>query len=192
MLKNNLFTIKQIRFIVCGVALMVVALCLTGCAKEKTLDYRPAPPPSVLELRRAYLGELHADGVQVIKLGQTIRVVLLSDELFNPDSANMQENYRPVLRALSGLMQTYDKVNVKVAAYTDSLGRVKRQQGLTTRQAQVVASFLWSHGIDARLEYAEGYNRKNPVGWNGSKDGRFDNRRVEVSFRFYPESIPYA
>ncbi len=76
---------------------------------------------------------------------------------------------------------------VQVAAYTDNNGHIERQQALTTRQAQVGASFLWSRGVNARLSYAVGYNRKNPVDYNGSSHGRFNNRSVEISFRFYPE-----
>ena len=171
-------------------ALAVAALFLAACAK--TIDYHRAFSPSVDALRHAYLDELHDDGVQVIKLGETFRFVLFSGDLFNADSANFQQPYRPVLKTLAALMKTYDKVNVKVAAYTDNKGSVKRQQALTTRQAQVVASFLWSEGVDARLEYAMGYNRQNAVDWNGNAKGRFYNRRVEISFRYYPRSIPYA
>ena len=170
--------------------LMVTMLLLASCAK--TIYYRRALSPSVDALRHAYMDELHDDGVQVIKLGETFRFVLFSDDLFNTDSANFQQDYRPVLKTLAALMGTYDKVNVKVAAYTDNEGSVKRQQALTTRQAQVVASFLWSQGVDARLEYAMGYNRQNPVDWNGGAKERFYNRRVEISFRYYPRSTPYA
>lgn len=166
------------------------ALLLTACAKKA--PPKPKAPPTLAQIRHHYIHQLRDNDVQVIKLGQTMRIVLFTDYLFNPNSANMQQRYRPVMRTLARLMHTYDKVTVKVAAYTNSGNNMKRAQALTTRQAQVVARYLWSRGINARLEYAVGFNQQNPVGWNGSAMGRHFNRRIEISFRFYPKSIPYA
>ena len=173
--------IKQVVLLVLASAVFA----LSACASK--VHYKAAPPTTLAEIRNAYIHCLQNDDVQVIQLGETMRFVLLSDEVFRPDSANVIAHYRPTLRTLARLMRTYDKVNVKVAAYTDNVGSIDRQQALTTRQAQVIASFLWSRGIDARLEYAEGYNRRNPVDDNNLGVGRQNNRRVEISFRFYPE-----
>ncbi|ACJ20971.1 OmpA family protein [Coxiella burnetii] len=188
--------IASFRFVSYGL-LLALGMSLSACSSYTTVSSAPvytipAPKPSLAKIRAHYIHRLQADGVQVIKLGETMRFVLLSDCLFKPDSANLRSDYRPTLKALARLMKTYDKVNVQVAAYTDNNGHIERQQALTTRQAQVVASFLWSRGINARLAYAVGYNRKNPVDYNGSSHGRFNNRRVEISFRFYPEYVPYA
>lgn len=172
------------------ITILWVCLFLTACAPKTSP--RSKAPPTLAQVRRCYIHQLRENGVRVIKLGHTMRIVLLTDYLFNPASANIQKNYRPILHMLARLMGTYNKVNVKVAGYTDDGGNLKRKQALTTRQAQVVASYLWSRGIDTRLEYAVGFNQKDPVGWNGSVIGRHFNRRVEVSFRFYPDPEPYA
>ena len=165
------------------------ALFLSACAKAPSVQVTKL---TLAQIRQNYIKDLQESGVQVIKLGETYRFVLLSDNLFNSGSANIQEDYRPILRTLAQLMNTYDKVNVLVASYTDDTSAIQQEQALTTRQAQVVSSYLWSQGIDARLEYAIGYNRENSVSWNGSLMGQHFNRRVEVSFRFYPETNPYA
>lgn len=173
-----------------GFYFLVVVFSLTGCA-TKSID-RPAPQVTLAERRMIYIDQLREDGVQVIQLGETIRLVLSSDALFNHDSANIRREFNPVLTVLADLINTYDKVEVKVAAYTDNRDEIARQRALTARQSQVVANFLWSHDIDARLTDAVGYNRQNAVDWNGSAMGRHHNRRVEISFRFYPETVPYA
>lgn len=173
------------------ITLLWVSLFLTACGKKA--PPKPAPKPLTLQqIRKSYIKQLRVNGVQVIKFGETIRVVLLSDYLFNPNSANIQSDYRPVLHTLANLMNTYVKVSVKVAGYTSAGSNIKREQALTTRQAQVVASYLWSCGIDARLQYAVGFNQKNPIAWNRTVMGRHLNRRVEVSFQFYPKRVPYA
>lgn len=101
-----------------------------------------------------------------------------------------RSDYCQVLKTVAALINTYDKVILKIAAYTDNVGNIQRQQALITRQAQVVASFLWARGINARLIYAQGYNPQNAVDWNGSFRGRHNNRQVEIDFRFYPKYIP--
>ena len=174
------------------ITILWAALFLTACAKKTPAKLKRKAPPTLAQTRRNYIEQLRANGVQVIKLGQTMRIVVLADYLFNPDSANIQRSYRPVMLTLARLMQTYDKVTVKVAAYTSAGNNIKRAQALTTRQAQVVASYLWSRGIDARLTYALGFNQQNPVAWNGDAMGRHFNRRIEISFRFYTKPVPYA
>ena len=96
-----------------------------------------------------------------------------------------------MLSEVARLIQTYDKVDVKISAYTDNQGKTPFLQGLTTRQAQVVSNYLWHHHIDTRLLYAVGYNRANPVDWNGSLLGQSYNRRVEISFRYFPKAKSY-
>jgi intracellular multiplication protein IcmN len=181
---------KKIIYSLCGLCVFVAMLALSGCATKPV--YKPVHKLTLAERRLVYIHELRDNNVQVIQLGETLRFVMFSDDLFHPDSANLYGDYRQVLVLLAELINTYDKIDVKVAAYTDNIGDVTRQQALTTRQAQVIASFLSEQGIDARMTYAVGYNRRDAVDWNGSASGRHNNRRVEVSFRFYPEYVPYG
>ncbi len=164
----------------------LVALGLTACAKKKVYHAPPPPPPTVKQLRHQAIRQLELNNVQVIHLGETMRLVLRSDDMFQPDSANLRDCARQTLVTVAQLLRLYEKVNVKVAAYTDEQGKYDRQQALTTRQAQVISTFLWSHGVDARLMYAVGFNRLNAVDWNGSATGRSMNRRVEISFSYFP------
>lgn len=177
---------KSIVFLV---SLGLVMFALSSCAQNAgKIDHKKALKPAMKKMRKDLVKQLQHEGMQVIKLGETFRIVIASDNLFNPNSANIRGKYKLALNTVAKLMRTYQTVNVKVAAYTDNNGDMQRQQALTTRQAQVVASYLWSKKIDARLEYAVGYNRKNPVGWNDTVKGRHFNRRVEISFRYYPRS----
>ncbi len=164
----------------------ILGISLLLCACSEKIHDQPAPKPSLSELRHRYIADLRDENVQVIHVGETMRVVLPSDNAFQPNSANLTNAYRPILHTIAKLIKTYETVNVKVAAYSDNVDSLSRQQALTTRQAQVIASYLWALNINARLTYAVGYNRENPVASNGHSGGRADNRRVEISFRFYP------
>ncbi len=186
-------SIKKIKWVAKGMVMLVVALGLAGCAKKAVVVFVPPPQkPTLEQVRTILINKLgYYGGVQVIRLGQDVRIVVRSDYLFKPDSANIRDSYRQAMSAVARLIKTYSKMSVKVSAYTDNQGKETFQQALSTRQAQVVANFLWQHGIDSRLLYAVGYNHLNPVGWNGHKLGRSFNRRVEISFRYYPKFKGY-
>ena len=159
---------------------------LAGCYKKPTVEYTSPPQKLSLEsMRTLYIRTLQDQGIQVIHQGETFRIVLPDDYLFEPDSANIREDYKPTLQLVAKLIKTYDKINVKVAAYLDNGAGQSYLKALSTRQAQVVSDFLWYHGVDARLLYAVGYSHSNAVDWNGDMEGRSHNRRVEISFQYY-------
>lgn len=183
------------------VKLAVVALggvLLAGCDKntittihEHVYSSPKMPAPTSSEQHAKYMAALRDEGVQVIQLGETIRLVMLSDEVFAPNSANIVPAYRPVLTDVARLMATYDITSVKVAAYSDKQSPKNLQTALTTQQAQAVSKFLWSRGVDTRLMYAKGYAGSKPVDSAASASGRNNNRRVEISFQFYPKRAAY-
>ena len=156
-----------------------LGLVLAGCAcKPKVVSHSSKTPT---QLRQEKIKYLRKHGVQVIKAGQDITLVFRSDRLFNPHSANFNENYQPVLKKATQFIRSYDKVTVKVAAYA------KGRKPLTVAQAKTVEEVLSSVGINARLTYAVGEGGKHPVAFRHSALGRSVNRRVEISFRFYPK-----
>lgn len=136
--------------------------------------------------RIAYLTQ---HGVKIIHVGETITVVLPSDKLFYPDSANLNPCYIPVLKVASDFIFCYEKMTVRIGAYTDCMCSPFRNSVLTQAQAQTIAKTLWCNGIDARLLFAVGYGSDFPIAANGTCQGRMQNRRVEICFRYIP---PYA
>ncbi len=179
-----------------GLSLMTTFAILGGCASApKAVASQPpveapaAPAPEAV--RAAALASLQRQGVQVIQLGEQLRIVLRSDYLFMPNSANVLDSAKPVLAQVAALIRTYTTESMQVAAYTDRQDAPDYAVALTTRQAQVVAKRLWQMGIDTRLLTAVGLGQANPVDWNSSVKGQSNNRRVEISFRFYPRLKVY-
>jgi len=180
----------------CKVVLIALAAAtVAACAHQPETPQAPKKPAahklSSNQLQQKYIKTLSYDDVQAVQLGETLRLIIPSDHLFNPDSANLQGDYRSTLVNIAKLLKTYNKVNVQVVAYTDNHSDRKRKIALTTRQAEVVSSFLWKQGIDARLLYSEGYGYLNPVDSNNTAEGRINNRRIEISFQFHPETKSY-
>lgn len=161
--------------------------------KPEKLIKIPTPIPDIN--RRAYdLCLLRTRRVQVIRLGQTWKFVLLNDELFDNDTAEINDHYKPTLNIIADFMQTYPKISVKVAGYSDhALEEIMTKFGsvtdqLTERQAAAVGNYLRKHCANARFIYAIGRGNRHPVAWDGSAAGRRLNRRVEVSFKYYRDN----
>lgn len=140
--------------------------------------------------RNRRIAYLITQGVKIIHVGETITLVLPSDKLFYPDSANINPCYLPVLKVVSEYIFCFEKTNVRIAAYTDCKCSPFRNLVLTQAQAQTIAKRLWCNGIDARLLYAAGYGSDCPIASNGTCIGRIQNRRVEICFRYIPPYSP--
>lgn len=177
--------------------IFAAALCLlaSGCATTQ-----PSPKPvhknlTKQQLRHQAIKALQQDGVQVAHVGETYRLVFLTDQFFNDDSANLESNTAHTLDQAAKLIKSYDVVTVKVVGYSDNIkrayGPANRKQALTARQAQVFTSYLWDKGINVRLAYAKGLGQSEPVAFNHNPFGRSKNRRVEISFRYYPQYPSY-
>ncbi len=67
---------------------------------------------------------------------------------------------------------------VTITGHTDSVGPEDYNQGLSERRAQSAADYLESQGIDSITTKGEG--ETNPVADNGTREGRAQNRRIEV------------
>lgn len=162
---------------------LFLTMVVMGCAKHRPCDQYIGPSRDLCLLK------MH--GVSVLRAGQTVKIVLPSERLFVNDTAELAKNYKPVLAVMANFIRSFSTISVKVAAFSnhrplrvktkgESIGMVQ-----TRAQAQKVLRFLSRHHINARLLYAVGKNGHDPVAWRGSRIGRYLNRRVEITFRYY-------
>lgn len=177
------------------ISLVLISVGLFACAgntpQVEKKFVAPAEKPTLTEVRANYIQQLKNKQVQVIRMGETIRIVVLDDELFIAGSANIVPEYRDVLRTVTLLINTYETTEIKVSGYLDNQLAKEVSQALSTRQAQVVVNTLRYYGVDTRFVYAMGYGQENPVAWNGDATGRSLNRRVEIYFHYYPKMKEY-
>lgn len=193
------------RYIIIGLMILLVSGCSRTCS-----DYLKHPPtipdnplvelkkPINVVARREYdLCVMRSHGLQVIRLGQTWRFILPNDDLFDNDTAEINEGYKPMLNVVADFMQTYHKISVEVAGYSNKVPEDQMTKFgsltdlLTERQASAVTAYLTSRHINARLIYAVGRGNRKPIAWDGSPAGERLNRRVEVSFRYYKNNTAW-
>lgn len=127
---------------------------------------------------------LHTQGVRIIHAGETIRLVLSSDVLFMPESANIRTCQYPVLDNIAKFLRQYKKVVVIVGAYKNPTPDPRYDTALTRQQADNVVTYLWNRNADARMMEGIGYGGICRLGYQCSM-----NRRVEIVFHYIPDYL---
>jgi outer membrane protein OmpA-like peptidoglycan-associated protein len=69
---------------------------------------------------------------------------------------------------------------VQLIGHTDNVGSDQHNLDLSKRRAEAVRAFFVAHGIDAAMTEADGRGEAEPVASNETREGRANNRRVEV------------
>ncbi len=108
-------------------------------------------------------------------------------EVFRSAKADINEVYGPLVTALAAcIIENAELIGkVTVIGHTDSVPVQKSNpfasnQGLSEARARTIADLLIAAGVPAELVAAEGRADTEPVGDNGTKPGRAENRRVEI------------
>ncbi|HVV69308.1 MAG TPA: OmpA family protein [Gammaproteobacteria bacterium] len=165
------------------IILLMGLILLTACSQQKSYVFVVNPsrdPEATKQLKApALIKSLNRQGVQVVQIGDTLRIILPSDMIFNPRSANFSSGSR-VLDNVAYLMLMLRTTQAEVAGFTNAMP-AQAARALSLRQAQVVANYLWERGIDSRILYAVGYGTSEPM---SSVPVDPANRRVEIRFQF--------
>lgn len=165
------------------------AICPSGI-DPCNVDLCPGPPCS-WEYRRALICYFNMHEVIVSRAGEEMRIIIPSNLMYKPFSANFYTDYFPVIEALPKFLKCFKKVDVKIAGYTDCCGCEGRNKMITQLQAERLAKYLWSEGIDSRLLHSVGYGSQHPIARQHSFHGRARNRRIEITFRYIPRHQGY-
>jgi OOP family OmpA-OmpF porin len=87
---------------------------------------------------------------------------------------------RARLDELVATVQGADLTAIHVIGFTDSIGSDGYNDKLSERRALSVRDYLVSKGVDPSLVDTQGRGKRDPVASNATKEGRAQNRRVEV------------
>lgn len=111
-----------------------------------------------------------------------VKETFSADAFFDFDKSTLKPEGRAKLDELVRRVQAQNfQMEVIIAVgHTDSVGTDKYNQGLSERRAAAVKAYLVNKGIEASRVYAEGKGEKEPVATNKTREGRAQNRRVEI------------
>jgi OOP family OmpA-OmpF porin len=117
------------------------------------------------------------------KAAEPARRIVLRGIGFKFDSAKIEPEFEPVLDVAVDELKSNPGVSVEVSGHTDSTGPDDYNQKLSERRANSVVKYLVSKGIDAGRLSAVGHGESMPVADNATRDGRAQNRRVELNVK---------
>jgi len=111
--------------------------------------------------------------------------LVLSGVTFATGKAVLTKQGKTTLDDVATQMTQYfsevPSLRVEIGGHTDSTGSAKKNVVLSQRRAEAVMKYLTSKGVDASRLVAKGYGPDKPIADNKTKDGRAQNRRVELT-----------
>ncbi|AQS51028.1 outer membrane protein OmpA [Paenalcaligenes hominis] len=108
------------------------------------------------------------------------KVVLNADTFFDFDKATLKPEGRQVLDQVADQASNLELETLIAVGHTDSTGPEAYNQKLSERRANSVKEYLVSKGIAADRIYTEGKGELDPIATNATREGRAQNRRVEI------------
>ncbi|MEZ2721506.1 outer membrane protein OmpA [Paenalcaligenes hominis] len=108
------------------------------------------------------------------------KVVLNADTFFDFDKATLKPEGRQVLDQVADQASSLELETLIAVGHTDSTGPEAYNQKLSERRANSVKEYLVSKGIAADRIYTEGKGELDPIATNATREGRAQNRRVEI------------
>ena len=135
----------------------------------------------------ALRAQLEGTGVQVVREGDKIKLIMPGNITFASSSANIKSTFYPALTSVATVMKEYDKYVAVIIGYTDSTGGDKINLPLSQARAESVASYLEQQGVPGNRLVAYGAGSQNPIASNATAEGRALNRRVEITLQPEPQ-----
>ncbi len=138
-------------------------------------------------------GRLNLGNLQVQQDGEVIRVILPSDQLFAPGTAQLQPQSSTLLDPVAAqLRSVFPRQRIGIEGYTDNApmygGAASSAHQLTSAQTSAVLDLLTRRsGMPGQQLFIVSHGSNNPRGDNSTPTGRVANRRIELVI--YPETF---
>lgn len=107
--------------------------------------------------------------------------VLEADYLFDFDKAVVKPQYYAMLDDVADVMMQNPGMRLELQGHTDSIGTEAYNMDLSKRRANAVMNYLVRQGVSANRLSTVGYGETRPVASNATREGRAQNRRVELN-----------
>lgn len=109
------------------------------------------------------------------------RPLVLKGVNFRTNSAELTPESFEALDQVAASLLAHADVRVEISGHTDATGSRRRNNELSIQRALSVKEYLVQKGIDPDRMEAKGYGPDRPIATNATRDGRSQNRRVELS-----------
>jgi outer membrane protein OmpA-like peptidoglycan-associated protein len=181
------------KLVACLLAAALLAACTTDPYTGERRVSRTAIGAGIGALSGAAVGgymdlqakklreELAGTGVSVTKVGNNIVLNMPGNVTFATDRSDVQADFYPVLNSVAKVLKEYEKTLIHVTGHTDSTGSHQYNMDLSQQRADSVSGYLAAQGVQSVRLQARGFGPDRPVAGNDTKEGRQENRRVEIT-----------
>ena len=111
---------------------------------------------------------------------EAIKVTFDSGILFDTNKSDLKQASKNELSQFAAKMQDMQDTDITIFGHTDNTGSDAVNERLSNERAQSVANYLKNCGIATSRMTTEGKSYSMPVASNETKEGRAQNRRVEI------------
>jgi OOP family OmpA-OmpF porin len=122
-------------------------------------------------------------GTVVYTDGCAIVIVALEGVHFNSDSAVLTSEAKSILDGALAAIKANPSSQLSVEGHTDSRASDSYNLDLSQRRAQSVVDYLVSKGVSSSRLSPIGKGESSPIASNDTREGRHQNRRVEIRNR---------
>lgn len=151
---------------------------------EDIAHMTPSLSAPALHLKELLKAEIANGTVSVDEDARHSAVTFRGDSMFQPGGATVKETMGPLFAKIAGEIAKVPG-KVTVLGYTDNVPIKSRQyasnQALSEERATQVMQMLQAAGLPASRLESIGKGDADPVGDNGTIQGRAQNRRVEIT-----------
>ena len=109
-----------------------------------------------------------------------IKVTFDSGILFATNKSNLSAASQKELKEFASKMSDLPDTDISIYGHTDNTGTAAVNERISLERANAVSSFLQQNGIASSRIKTEGKSFNDPVASNETKEGRAQNRRVEI------------
>lgn len=128
----------------------------------------------------AFRDELTGSGIDVVRDGDNIRLIMPSNITFASSSSSISKGFDVTLDAVARVMNKYEKTYLSIEGHSDSSGDAGFNMTLSEKRAESVKSYLQRQSVNGKRISVTGYGDTQPVATNDTAAGRAKNRRVEI------------
>jgi outer membrane protein OmpA-like peptidoglycan-associated protein len=107
-------------------------------------------------------------------------IVNVGDVLFETGRFELRPAAREKLARFAGIVLSHSGLTIQSEGFTDSTGTAATNEKLSLQRADAVGDYLVSQGVTRDRINTRGFGPDNPVASNDTREGRQQNRRVEL------------
>lgn len=158
---------------------LIFAVAFASC-KKKQLAVNPGARVTI-DGTKDGLKHVQRDFEDAAQTERGITVTFDSDVLFPLNSSYLTDQAKRELDKLVKLLADYSGASLIVDGHTDATGTAEYNQWLSEKRAESVKKYAVERGLNADRVVTYGHGQTKPIAENNTKEGRQQNRRVEVT-----------